>query len=247
MKRHSGGGKPVQFQSPQKFRQQQEQNLFIVENFNQEPPRPNISSDSLSQNFLQNGKRKSSFQSLYHPRVKQHITEERITFSMQQLNLNNEQPPPNQQGNLIGNSSRGLDEGFVDCNNPINSDNEDEVDEGLVDEDEDFSSETFWKNTTTSSTPSFKINFAPGVKESLVRLDEQSFISRKIMEDIHRKSLALIPYKPTALVLAQSGNPDECTELVFNRNTTSNESLNAVKGEMDVDETSTVDENVNQR
>lgn len=42
MKRHSGGGKPVQFQSPQKFRQQQEQNLFIVENFNQEPPRPNI-------------------------------------------------------------------------------------------------------------------------------------------------------------------------------------------------------------
>ena len=55
MSRHSGGGKPVQFQSPSMFEpqqlqqlqqqqqqqqpQQQPQHLFLIENFNQEPPR----------------------------------------------------------------------------------------------------------------------------------------------------------------------------------------------------------------
>jgi len=231
MSRHSGGGKPVQFQSPSIFDPQQQplqppQHLFLVENFNQEPPRQHFSTDSFSRNhLLQNGKRKSSnSQSLHTPRVKQHITEERIASSMQMLSLDND-PPLNRLPNQNA-TNRVFDEGFVDSNE-ISSD--EDIDEGI-----DFSSETFWKNTTSSTTSSIKINFAPGVKESLVKLDEQSFIPKKIIDDIHRNSLALIPYKPSLLQLAQNGNTDESAELVFNKNSTSSESFN-VKGEMDVD------------
>ena len=44
-----------------------------------------------------------------------------------------------------------------------------------------------YSTTSSSTTSSIKINFAPGVKESLVKLDEQSFIPKKIIEDMYVK------------------------------------------------------------
>jgi len=232
MSRHSASGR-VQFPSPSNVNQKQKQQtprkfdqkpLFMVQNFDQ----PSFSGyNQRAAPLMSLGKRKSDSPTSFS-RVKQHITEERITNSMQQLSLHHNEPTSSRddQHRNNNNTNRGMDEGFFeDLNDSIS---EEELDDGCHDDE--------WLRSTTVVN---KIQFAPGVKESLLKLDEQSFIPKKIVEDMNRSSLALIPYTPPP-VINQLQNvsddvPDQDIEWVFNKNQTSNYSFN-VKGEMDVDE-----------